>query len=540
MDTRLLLASRRTGAMFASALVLAAASSTLSAQGDTAAVECNPANVPTQALGRATLSLQKAFGIIQSNQSILQLDSADRVDSTGKPLVLRDATIDLKAAISALTGPADKRDKGANDSLGRAFYLGQAYILMLEQPGVVPIGKRSDYGIATDSSFTIDLLAAADTQFTKIETAYPVCVEETSKWRQQRPWLDALNGAINAINSQEADSAEFLARRSLIIDRTSPWAYGIIGKAHKQRKDYDSAIEMFEKVIKMVDESNDTSLAGDKIEALYDIADVATQRASAASGAEKEAAIAAAIDAWNNFIPVGTRELLVTNGVAQMRNLLRSVKDTISLPKIYAKIMEDPSHYGESTLLNAGLIATEASRTSDAIKLFATVVEKNPYQRDALNNLAASYSTNKEYSKMIPNIDRLVQVDPNNANAWLLYSFAYRGMMQEAESEKNTAQVRAYTDSLVKYTTKADKLPAELTLSGFSHTSSETTLTGTITNKTKASKTYTLEVEFLDAKGNVVGTKTASVGPVAADNSESFTVTLPDVDAVAFRYKPLD
>lgn len=534
--------SRRLAVSLASLTAIAVTSSAAFAQNgaDTVADEeevCNPATVPTQALGRATLSLQRAFQLIQTNETILKMDSADRVDSLGRPLTLRDPKVELMAAISALTGPADKRDRGANDSLGRAYYLGQAYILMLEQPGVDPIGERRDYGIATDSTFTIDLLAAADTLFTKVEEAYPVCVAELARWRQQRPWLDALNGSITALNEGELDSAEYLAKRSLLIDRTTPYPYSILGKVYKQRQDFDQAIEYFNKTISMVEESGDAELEGDKVDALYDLADVATLRAQDASGPEKKAAVTEAINAWNTFFPAGGRDVQVASGIETIRRLLESIDETDSLTLAYAAIIAEPEKYGEAALLNAGMVATKAGRYDDAGTLFAAVLKANPYQRDALNNVSASYVNNKQFDDLLQYVDRLVEVDPNNSNNWLYYAFAYRNKLEGVKEPD--PRVKQYTDSLVKYTTKSDKLPAEVYLSGFSHSSRETTLSGTITNKTKESKTYDFVVEFLDNKGEVLGTETVKVGPVLPDTSEPFTVTLKGQDAVAFRYKPL-
>jgi tetratricopeptide (TPR) repeat protein len=500
---------------------------------DTTAEECNPNAVATQALAKATFSMQRAFQIIQANQAIARGGAPD----TGAAATPRDATRDLKDAIRALTSPPDKKDKNLNDSLGRAYYLGQAYILLLEQPGIAPIGKRGDYGIATDTSFTIDLLAAADSQFTKVEQNLPSCRSEMAKWRQQQPWLDALNGSITALNNEQYDTAEVLAKRSLIIDRSAPYAYSILGNVAKQRKDYDMAIEMFNKVIETVDSSQDSSYADDKLSALYDIADVATLRADAASGPEKKEQVANAITAWNTFIAVGTRDLQVANGVQVMRRLLKSIDDTLSFPKAYEIVLKNPSRYGEATLLNAGLVATQASRPEDAVTLFAAVLDKNPNQRDALNNLAASYVGTKEYDKMPPIIDRLVAVDPNNPDNWMLYAFAYTGLLKATKDPK---LVKMYTDSLVKYNTKSEKLPVRVALTGFSHSSRETTLSGTIENRTNQSKTYTLEVEFLDTTGAVLGTQTVNVGPVAPKTSEPFNVTLEGKDAVAFRYKPLE
>jgi tetratricopeptide (TPR) repeat protein len=516
------------------------------AQGDQAAKadsanQCNPNAVPTQALAKATFSMQRAFQNINRQKALANgtapADTAaskgDNKDDKAAALPV-DPAKDLRDAIGYLTTPPSKDEAG--DSVGRAYYLGQAYILLLQQPGVPEQAPRATYGIATDSSATIDLLAAADTQFTKVETSAPACRAEMAKWREQQPWLDALNGAINALNSQQFDSAEALAKRSLLIDHATPYPYTILASVSNNRKDYDAAIGYLKQAIATAEASHDTTYNESRINAMYDLANTESLRADATAGPEKMDRVKEAIAAWQTFMPVGLRDVQVANAVQMIRKLLRSVDDTTSYEQSYSVILQDPSHYGEAALLNAGLVATQAKHSDDAVKLFSAVLEHNPNQRDALNNLAASYVGTKEYDKMFPYIDRLVSLDPNNADNWLLYAYAYTGLLKGTKDPK---LVKSYTDSLIKYNGKAEKLNTRVTLSNFSHTQHETTLSGSIENRAKTAKSYTMQVDFLDASGNVLGTQSVNVGPVAPQTTEPFTVTLKDQDAVAFRYKPL-
>jgi tetratricopeptide (TPR) repeat protein len=492
--------------------------------------ECNPNAVATQALSRATFSMQRAISNVQAK---------------------RDATKDLKDAIMLLTSPPSGDDRGKNDSTGRAYYLGQAYILLLQQPGITPIGRRGDFGIATDTSLTVDLLAAADTAFSKVEQADPACRIEMGKWRQQQPWLDALNGSISALNAEHFDSAEVLAKRSLIIDKSAPYAYSVLASVASHRKDYDAAINYSKKVIEIA--GKDTAYADQGPNAMYDLANTLTQRAESTTGPEKKARVQEAVKAWQDFMPVGTRDLQVAGAVQMIKKLLKSANDTLSYQQAYTPIIADPAHYAESALLNAGLIAVSAHHAEDGIKLFSAVLDKNPYQRDALNNLAASYASAKQPEKMLPLIDRLVALDPNNADNWLLYAYAYSGLLKGTQ---DPTLKKTYTDSLIKFNAKSESISPRLALTAFSHNAKETSLSGTIENyvakpkksvsgktlkgsatATGKTKTFTLTVEFLDAQGNVIGTpQTTTVGPVAPGGTESFTVTLPDQDAVAFRY----
>lgn len=228
------------------ALALKSAQDTTSDSGQAkhSANPCDAALVPSQALAKATFSLQRGMRAIQAQ---------------------KDGTSDLKDAIRTLTTPAkDKKDRG--DSLGRAYFLGQAYILLLQVPNIKPTGRRGDYGIATDTVLTVDLFAAADTAFRKVESGMPACAEETAKWRQQKPWLDALNAAIAAVNAGQFDSAEVFAKRALTIDHTAPYAYSVLASVASNRKDYAAATDLLKQELAAAEK--DTAYKDARVNAL--------------------------------------------------------------------------------------------------------------------------------------------------------------------------------------------------------------------------------------------------------------------------------
>lgn len=486
------------------------AQGTTPAKAGSAAAACEPGSGPTVA--KAMLFLQRAGQNVQAKQ---------------------DATKDLKQAIATLTAPG----KDNSDAQGRAYYLGQAYILMLQQPGVTPVGPRASYGIATDPSGTVDLYAAADSAFTTVETAQPSCRAELSQWRQQKPWLDAMNASINAVNAQKFDSAEVFAKRALTIDRRAPYAYTVLASVATNKKDYGTAESMLQKAIDAA--GTDTLYTDAKQNALYDLANTYTLDYDAASGAGKAAAGRKAVQAWEAVVPTtGMRDARVAHAIATSGQILQTLKDSAELAKLYAPVVAAPANFGDQTLLNAGVIATQAKRPADAAKLFAAVLDRNPNQRDALKNLAASYVATNESQKMIPIVDRLVVVDPNNADNWLLYAYSYSGMLKGTKDPKLT---KAYTDSLVKYNTRSEKMLANVTIREFSFGGEDkrATLGGTVENRGTAPKSYTIQVEFLDKSGAVVGTQSTTVGPVAPKATAPFTVTYTGDNAIAYRYKPI-
>ncbi|MEO7040662.1 MAG: FxLYD domain-containing protein [Gemmatimonadaceae bacterium] len=487
------------------------------AQGTTpAAAGAAPACDPgvSQAVAKATLYLQQAATSVKANQ---------------------DASKPLKLAIAALTAPT-KDSKELADSVGRAYYLGQAYILMLEQPGVAVSGPRSNYGIATDPAAKIDLLVAADTAFNLVEAAQPGCKKEISEWREQKPWLDAVRSAIDAVNAQQYDSATVLANRALSIDRHAPYAYTVLASVASNKNDYPTAISMMRKALAAA--SADTLYEDARQNSLYDLANTLFTQYDATTGADKATIGRESIEAWKTYIAQGKNDARVARGELVASQIALALKDTSEYVKIYAPVVANPAKYGDHSVLNAGVLATQADRTSDAVTLFAAVADRNPYQRDALKSLAASYVGAKQPEKVAAVVDKLVLLDPNNASNWLLYAYGYTGLLKNT---KDKVLTKAYTDSLIKYNTKSEKMNPNLEVTEFTVDSAAKTavLGGTIENRGLAAKSYTIQVEFLDKTGAVVGSQSVTVGPVAPKASMPFKAKATATGVAGYRYKPI-
>jgi hypothetical protein len=398
-------------------------------------------------------------------------------------------------------------------------------------------GPRAGYGIATEPTANIDLLAAADTAFTLVEKMQPACRSEIDQWREQKPWLDALNAAIAAVNAEHYDSAATYANRALLIDRRAPYAYTVLASVASNKKDYPTAVAMMRKAI--VAASADTLYNDAKQNAMYDLGNALFTEYDQASAADKAALGKQAIEAWEGYIPLGTQDARVARAVAASAQIAVAIKDTAEYSKIYAPILSNPAKYGDQALLNAGVIATQADHTADAVRLFSTIVDRNPYQRDALKNLAASYIGAKQPEKVAPIVDKLVALDPNSASNWLLYAYGYSGLLKATKDPKLT---KAYTDSLVKYNTKSEKMTPNVEVREFAVNGDDKTadLAGTIENRGATPKSYTMQVEFLDKSGAVVGTQSVTVGPVAPKATAPFKAVIQNgASVVGYRYKPI-
>jgi hypothetical protein len=440
------------------------------------------------------------------------------------------ATKDLRDVIGLASNPASAK---ANP-VGSAYLLGQAYILMLQQPGVRPVETRSALGLTTEPTATIDLFAAADSVWQVVEKTSPGCAAVAGQWRQQKPWLDVTNQAINALNAEKLDSAEMYAKRSLLLSKTAPYGYSVLASVARARKDYTAANQYWKQTLDAA--GKDSGYADVRERTLYDLAAATTLRAQAATGAEKKTLAREAIAAWNSLLLNSRDDQAGTTAVQNLQKMYVAAGDSASMPKLYATMIADPSKYGENTLMQAGIVASQHKRPDDAALLFAAVAARNPYSRDALNNLAASYIFVGDYPKVFPIVDKLTTLDPSNPDNWMLYAFSYAGLLKKT---KQAALTKKYTDSLTFYNSKADKLGVRVGFIEFSRAADATTLRGTIENRSATAKSYTLVVEFLDRAGNVLFSETANVGPVPPKSAREFTIKTSKGGVSGFRYKPI-
>lgn len=438
-------------------------------------------------------------------------------------------------------------ENGTDNPIARNFLKGEAYVLLLSRPNAPAVWTRSQLGLTQNPTANVDLYAAADSAFTAVERSSPQCAGLIKQWRQQKPWLNALNASISALNAGQLDTAEVYANRSLLLDRSAPYAYSVLGSVAQNRMNATGTADAAKRAAlakaaagywqqTLTASGTDTLYADVRTKTLYELAAAASNRALQESGAAKRAAAREAIKPWQDYIAVANNDMLLADAIGQLATVYHAAGDSASIPTVYASLIANPSRYGELALVHAGVVATRNGRYADATKLFSAALEQNPYSRDALNNLAASYIQGKEFTKAFPLIDKLVALDPSNPDNPLLYAFAYQGLYK---GTKDKRLQKIYTDSLIYFNDKSENAPVKVSVGEFTRRADGTIFAGSVKNLGKTSKTYTLTVEFLDKNGNVIGTETTSVGPVAANASGEFRIRSARGSVYGYRYKPL-
>src|ERR1700682_4130311 len=235
-------------------------------------------------------------------------------------------------------------DNGTDNPTARNYLRGEAYVLYLMQPNTPAVVQRSTLGLTNNPTGTIDLFAAADSSFSAVEKALPECTQVIAQWRQQKPWLNTLNAAINALNANQLDSAEALAKRSLLLDRHAPYAYSVLGSVAQNRKNWSAANDYWKQAL--VAAGTDTIYADVRSKTMYEIALSASDRAEAASGAAKKTAAREAIKPWQDYIAGANNGLLLAAAIDNVASMYLAAGDSTSVPTIYAPLLANPPKYG--------------------------------------------------------------------------------------------------------------------------------------------------------------------------------------------------
>lgn len=468
---------------------------------------CDPIGSLSGSVGRAQFSMQRAVAAAQANTN---------------------ATRDLQDVIRALA------DDKSNNSVARNYILGEAYILMLTQPGISVESPRSALGLTTNPTGIINLFAAADSAFSVVEKEQPACAALISQWRQQKPWVNTLNAAVNALNAGNLDSADFYAKRALLIEHRAPYSYAVLGSSAARQKNFTAAKEYWTKALGAA--GTDSAYADVRLKTMFELADALSSETDAAAGADKIRLAKEAIAAWQAYLASTLEDSRISESIDRLVPLYKTAGDSAMIPSIYAPMLANPSRYGENTLIHAGVAATRSKYPQDAVKLLEAARVINPYSLDVLYNLALAYFGLDQPAKMFPLVNELLTIDPSNPDIQLLNAFAYQSLYRTTKDPKRK---RVYTDSLVYYNGLSENAPVRVSITDFFRGDKETTLGGTVENRTASAKSYTISAEFVDKTGTVVASQDIPVGPVAAKATQKFRVTVPKGGIYGFRYKPL-
>ena len=228
------------------------------------------------------------------------------------------ASTNLKNAVKLV----DHLEKG-DDPVTNAYVLGTALSLWGNQPGVGLTPKRGALGFNTNPEGTLDLPTTLDSLFKIVEVARPNCSDYTAYWRAgQKFYLDVVNGAINSLNADKLDSAEYFAGQANKLYAGSPYGDMVIGSVASKKGNNPRAIEYWSKAAEVA--GKDTTYRDVRRQMLANIGSSYMDAANAASGADKVANARKAAEIYEQLIAMpGSRGSYLTGGRVQLQTVCR-------------------------------------------------------------------------------------------------------------------------------------------------------------------------------------------------------------------------
>ena len=195
----------------------------------------------------------------------------------------------------------------------------------------------------------------------------------------------------------------------------------------------------------------------------------------------------------------------------------------------------------EMNALNArALQQHEAGQVEEAGRTFSSVLEANPFHRDALRLGAVIAVRQQQLREAVALNRRALALEPNHGGLWVGQAFTFEGIARNAT---DAAARGAASDSAAAYLQilqKQNPLP-EVHIDRWENPvegGEGSMLDGRIENRTTTPQTYGLEVELLDRTGTVVAIARIAPQSIPAGTiSAPFRVTTEDPRVVAFRYR---
>ncbi|MFQ5704405.1 MAG: tetratricopeptide repeat protein [Gemmatimonadales bacterium] len=368
--------------------------------------------------------------------------------------------------------------------------------------------------------FMKDDMRGADSAFGKVEKMVPDCADDIDYYRETA-WVTHVNSGIDSLQSGAMEGAKDEFRAANAIYKTANVSYFYLGSIFGDELETDSALYYFRKVID-IGEADE--------EHLDNYQKAVSNMAVLFAGLEQWDSAAVWYRKVRDLDPSNTDALL---GMAQAYD---EMGDSVAALATYDSVLANKEALSAIDLFGTGNKLFAADKFELAVQAFEAGLEKNPFHRDALYNLANTYlailtaggRSGEDKNAMAAAMDkvarRVISLDPQNRAALRLLAAAH--------------QMRGMEDSTKAVLARVDKLRYEVNVDISQQIRGGYTLRGRVVNlRARSTSVPAITFEFLDKDGNVVSTQTVAAATLASKKSKRFSFTQAGAGIVAWRYK---
>jgi Tfp pilus assembly protein PilF len=238
--------------------------------------------------------------------------------------------------------------------------------------------------------------------FKKAESLDPSLKEENDNWRENK-WANVFNKGLQEVRAENLTSAREQFQTAIFIDSTRWESYANLGFTYSRMDSVDGAYRSYKKAFQ---------LKGDDINTALDFATVCYQ-AQRWDEAEKAYRQLLELDPEHSEALIRLPEIYKNQG---------RLEDSKVAYEKTLKILPD----NQDVWFNLGVLCFHDLKDYDcAAESFKKVAELVPEDQDANMNLALSYLMQDKYDLAAPILEKLVQMDEKNCDAWEMLSGTY-------------------------------------------------------------------------------------------------------------------
>jgi len=367
-------------------------------------------------------------------------------------------------------------------------------------------------------------LRGADSAFTRTVALTPGCKDEVKRFRI-RAWAALVNAGGNFRKAQQGDSAFLMYRAANQIYQNAPLAYMNMADMFNTANQGDSATYYFGLAAHTT--PTDTDEVRLRNQALFNYGALLLNSGKAAD----------AVAALRSYVaaepsdPSGKKGLAQAFRAAGMTDSAQALERQLVSQAGVSDSTGQGGALSEEDLMNIGAKQFGDKNYREAAATFGKVVAANPWNSDAVYDLANAELGLQDGPGLAKAADRLIAIEP-------LYEYAYT---MKAQGYKFTAN----QDSIIQAIVTREALPVNLEIQSFAPSADSPSLTGKATgrdardanNRPIPARPVTVVVEFLGKDAAPVATTEVTIPALKPGDSAPFTAAAKGAGAVAWRYR---